>query len=132
MEGRQCQGDWIGGVFFKARDPAALQAWYARTVGMEIYDWGGAFLPAEGVATVPGAGAVWSPFKEDTTYFAPSAKDFMINLIVDDLDGVLARCKSEGVEPLTVLDEVNGRFAHILDPEDNKIELWEPKPMPAG
>jgi predicted enzyme related to lactoylglutathione lyase len=85
------------------------------------------------LAAVPGAGTVWSPFKADTTYFAPSPKDFMINLIVDDLDAVLARCKGEGVEPVgAILDEVNGRFAHILDPEDNKIELWEPKPMPAS
>ncbi len=123
----------IGGVFFKARDADALRDWYRRALGIEINDWGGAFFTPDAAAAKPGAGTVWSPFKADTDYFAPSTKDFMINFMVDNLDGVLARCKTEGVQGIKVLpDEANGRFAHLLDPEGNKVELWEPKPMPAG
>ena len=112
----------IGGVFFKAVDPKALSAWYARVLGMEIADWGGAVFPH------PARGrTVWSPFKADTTYFDPSPHAFMVNLIVDDLDGVLARAKAEGVEPLgRQEDESQGRFAWILDPAGVKVELWEP------
>ena len=74
---------------------------------------------------------MFSPFEADTTYFAPSTKDFMINLAVDDLDGILASCAKHGVEANVLPDEPNGRFAHILDPEGTTIELWQPKPMPA-
>jgi predicted enzyme related to lactoylglutathione lyase len=81
----------------------------------------------------PGAATVFSPFKADTDHFAPSDKDYMFNLMVDDLDGVLARCRAEGVEPVNLSpDEGMGRFAHIMDPEGRKIELWEPKPMPGA
>ena len=66
----------------------------------------------------------------DTDYFAPSEKEFMFNLIVDDLNAILARAKEQGVEPiLTMMDEANGSFAHIMDNEGRKIELWQPKPM---
>jgi predicted enzyme related to lactoylglutathione lyase len=82
------------------------------------------------MAAHPGAGTVVSFFKTDTDYFAPSSKDFMFNFAVDDLDGMLARAKTEGVEPVKLFDdEPNGRFAHIVDPEGTKIELWQPKPM---
>ena len=71
--------------------------------------------------------------KESTDYLAPSTNEFMLNLVVDDLDGMLARAKTHGVEPVKMFpEEMNGRFAHILDPEGHKIELWEPKPMPAS
>jgi catechol 2,3-dioxygenase-like lactoylglutathione lyase family enzyme len=113
----------IGGVFFKAVDPKALRDWYARVLGFEISDWGGAIFPH------PDRGrTVWSPFQADTPYFDPSPHAFMLNLIVDDLDGVLARAKAEGVEPLGREEEPQqGRFAWILDPAGIKIELWEPK-----
>lgn len=119
----------VGGVFFKSADPAALRAWYARVLGLEIGDWGMFFTP-EMVKDKPGAGTVFSPFKADTDYFEPSTKEFMFNLIVDDMDAMLARAKAEGVEPVKRQDEDYGRFAHIMDPEGRKIELWEPKPMP--
>lgn len=120
----------IGGVFFKAKDKAALNAWYQDVLGMPINDWGGAFLLPDVMAAHPGAGTVFSAFDEETDYFAPSAKDFMINLAVDDLAAILERCKASGVEPVKMFDdEPNGRFAHIIDPEGNKIELWQPKPM---
>ena len=117
----------IGGVFFKVRDGDALRAWYTRVLGLEIADWGGVFFTPEAAARHPGAGTVWSPFASDTDYFAPSKRDFMINLMVDDLDAMLARCKKNGVEPIKVFgDEANGRFAHIMGPDDIMIELWQP------
>lgn len=120
----------VGGVFFKAHDVDALKEWYRRVIGFEINDWGGVFFLPDSAAAHPGAGTVWSPFKASTDYFEPSKKDFMINFMVDDLDGVLERCREHGVEPVKLFpDEPNGRFAHVLDPEGNKIELWEPKPM---
>jgi catechol 2,3-dioxygenase-like lactoylglutathione lyase family enzyme len=122
----------IGGVFFKVRDGAALREWYTRVLGLEISDWGGTVFTPDVAARHPGAGTVWSPFDADTDYFAPSKREFMINFMVDDLDAMLARCKKHGVEPVKLFpDEANGRFAHILGPEDIKIELWQPKPMPA-
>ena len=117
----------LGGLFFKTKDGAALRAWYARVLGLEISDWGMFFTP-DMLAAKPGAGTVFSPFKADTDHFDPSTKDYMFNFVVDDLDGMLARCKAEGVEPLKVVpDEGFGRFAHIMDLEGRKIELWEPK-----
>lgn len=120
----------IGGVFFKSKDPAALVNWYKEVVGLHVHDWGGVFITPEAMAAHPGAGTVFAPFKQDSDYFSPSAKEFMINLAVDDLDGILARCARHGVTPVkTFPEEANGKFAHIMDPEGNKIELWEPKPM---
>ena len=89
----------IGGVFFKARDKAALNAWYRDVLAIDLQDWGGFFTP-EAMAAQPGAGTVFSLFASDTDYFAPSTKDFMINFLVDDLDGVLARCRAHGVTPI--------------------------------
>jgi predicted enzyme related to lactoylglutathione lyase len=119
----------VGGIFFKSGDPAALREWYGRVLGLEIPDWGCFFTP-DAMAAQPGSGTVFSPFKADTDYFAPSTKEFMFNLAVDDMDGMLARCREQGVEPVKTQDESYGRFAHIIDLEGRKIELWEPKPMP--
>jgi predicted enzyme related to lactoylglutathione lyase len=120
----------VGGLFFKSRDADALRDWYKRVLGFEFMDWGGTWFPAAAFAAQPGAGTVVSPMGPDSDYMAPSSKEFMVNLVVDDLDGVLARCKEHGVEPIKLFpDEFNGRFAHILDLEGRKIELWEPKPI---
>ncbi len=82
------------------------------------------------MAAHPGAATVFNANAADTTYFEPSTKEFMFNFVVDDLDGVLARCKACGVEPVKLFpEEFNGRFAHIIDPEGRKIELWQPKAM---
>ena len=121
----------IGGVFFKAKDPGALAGWYREVLGLEVEDWGGVVFTPEAMAAHPGAGTVFSPFRADTTYFAPSTREFMVNLAVDDLDGILASCAMHGVVANVHPDEPNGRFAHILDPEGTKIELWQPRPMPA-
>ena len=119
----------LGGLFFKSADPAATNEWYGRVLGIKVEPWGVVFTP-DAAAAHPGAATVFAPFKADTEYFAPSDKEFMFNLMVDDLDGLLARAAEHGVKPLdTILEEVNGRFAHIMDPEGRKIELLEPKPM---
>jgi predicted enzyme related to lactoylglutathione lyase len=121
----------IGGVLFKSRDPGALAAWYRDVLGLEVQEWGGVVFRPEPMTAHPGAATVLSPLAADTTYFAPSTKVFMINPAVDDLDGILASCALHGVAATVLPDEPNGRFAHILDPEGTKIELWQPKPMPA-
>ncbi len=119
----------IGGLFLKAGDSAALREWYGRVLGMAPTEWGGTWFPAAAFAAQPGAGTVFNAMS-DGSYIEPSTRDFMFNLVVDDLDAMLARCKEHGVEPVKLFpDEVNGRFAHIMDPEGRKIELWEPKPF---
>jgi predicted enzyme related to lactoylglutathione lyase len=119
----------VGGIFFKSKDTKALTQWYADVLGMPLQDWGGILLLPETMSAHPGAATVFAPFKQDTTYFEPSTKDFMINLAVDDLDGILANCAKHGVEAKVLPEEPNGKFAHISDPEGTRIELWEPKPM---
>lgn len=119
----------LGGLFFKSADAAASRDWYARVLGITMESWGGFFTP-DAAAAHPGAGTAFSPFGADTDYFAPSDKEFMFNLMVDDLDGMLARCAEHGVMPVKLMpDEGMGPFAHIMDPEGRKIELWQPKPM---
>lgn len=122
----------VGGLFFRSENADAVREWYARVLGIDFHDWGGAWFPSGPFAAHAGSGTVVSPMK-DGEYMAPSTREYMFNLVVDDLDGVLARCKEHGVEPVkTYPDEINGRFAHIIDLEGRKIELWEPKPMPAA
>lgn len=118
----------VGGVFFKAEDPAALCDWYRRVLGFDIAEAGFASFPP------PDRGySVWSAFPADTRYFTPSSQPFMINLMVDDLDGVLAHASAAGVEPLGKdYADAAGRFAWLLDPAGTKIELWEPAPPSAG
>ena len=110
----------VGGVFFKAQDLAETKAWYARVLGVEAGEHGAMFppLPPKGMT-------LWSPFPADTDYFEPSSAPVMINLFVEDLDGVLARVRAEGVEVLGTQDQPYGRFAWIMDPTGLKLELWE-------
>jgi len=116
----------VGGVFFKAKDPKALAAWYRDVLGLPLEAWGGAALRYDAPKHPPKL--TWSAFAASTSYFAPSASDFMINYAVDDMDALLARLQAKGVATLKRDDgDPNGRFAWILDPEGNKIELWEPK-----
>lgn len=116
------------GVFYTAADPAAVRAWYKAALGLEMHDWGGVPLLPGPLAAKPGAASVLSIFSPDTTSIAPSQKPFMLNLVVDDLDGMLARAAAAGVEPIwRSEDDAMGRFAHLMDPEGVKIELWEPK-----
>ena len=117
----------IGGVFFKARDKAALTAWYREHLGIEAGEYGVAFDWSDtGGGDIPGR-TVWGPFAQDTTYFDPGTAPFMINYRVDDLDGLLAKLRAAGV---AVDDKVEaydyGRFGWAMDPEGNRFELWEP------
>lgn len=116
----------VGGVFFKAKDPKALAAWYRDVLGLPLQAWGGAALRYDAPDHPPAL--VWNAFPASTSYFAPSTSGFMINYAVDDMDAFLARLRAKGVAILKLGDDdSNGRFAWILDPEGNKIELWEPK-----
>ena len=120
----------IGGLFFKSKDTGATMQWYARVLGLELTDWGGVVFQPAALAVQPGAATVFNAMSADSDYFEPSTKDFMFNLVVDELDAVLARCKEHGIEPVKLFpDEGMGRFAHIMDPDGRKIELWEPKPI---
>lgn len=116
------------GVFYTASDPKAVQAWYRDVLGVSMHDWGGVPLLPEPLAAKPGAAMVLSIFKADSEYIAPSQKPFMLNLVVDDIEGMLARAAAAGVEPIWRSDDdAMGQFAHLMDPEGVKIELWEPK-----
>ena len=111
----------IGGVFFRARDPAALRAWYARHLGIEMEDYGTTFTAEEGDPTV------WAPFASDTGYFGAAEQQLMVNFRVRNLDAMLEQLRSAGVD---VDDEVHeqeyGRFGWAVDAEGNRFELWEP------
>ena len=120
----------IGGVFFKARDPKALSVWYREKLGVAVRD-GAEWSPFQWREREdPGrvGTTVWSLFRSDSKYFAPSQAAFMINYRVRDLDRMLAQLRAlgVGVDP-KVTEDFNGRFAWVVDPEGNKIELWEPK-----
>lgn len=117
----------IGGVFLRSKDKPGLIAWYSQVLGLNIEAWGGCRFehPAAGYA-------VWAAFDTDTDYFAPSDGPMMINFVVDDLDGVLARAQACGVAPIGRDDaDPNGRFAWLMDPSGLKLELWQPRP-PTG
>lgn len=111
----------IGGVFVRSRDPDALRAWYRDMLGLDIQDWGGAqFPPAPGISA-------WSAFRADTTYFAPSEREFMINLRVDDLDALLADLRARGARVLDRReDSLDGQFGYVVDPDGTLLELWQP------
>ena len=116
----------IGGVFFKAEDPARLRTWYRENLGIEGDDWGTFFKWHEDPRAATG-GTVWAPFPRDTTYFAPSQASLMINFRVKDLDAMLEQLRTRGAtvdEKIQV--EPNGRFGWGMDPEGNRFELWEP------
>jgi catechol 2,3-dioxygenase-like lactoylglutathione lyase family enzyme len=115
----------IGGVFIRARDAAALRAWYAEHLGFEVGDWGG-----EQLDWTPGGSTTWSIFEADTGYFGRPEQPYMVNYRVADLDAILAQLRAAGVEvDDRVEDGEFGRFGWAVDPEGNRFELWQP---PAG
>ena len=120
----------IGGIFFKAKNPKTLAKWYQEHLGVPIDEsFGGYAFRWDEARERPDKGyTIWSPFKEDTDYINPSDKDYMFNFIVDDLEALMATLRTEGVEQVDeVMDSEFGKFAWIMDPEGNKVELWEPK-----
>jgi predicted enzyme related to lactoylglutathione lyase len=120
----------IGGVFFKARDPKALSAWYREKLGIELKE-GAAFSLfqwREHQDSTRVGTTVWSLFPSDSKYFSPSEAPFMINYRVRNLDAMLEQLRALGARVEgKVIEDFNGKFAWVVDPEGNKIELWEPK-----
>jgi len=124
----------IGGIFFKAKDPGKLMSWYTTHLGVKpesegssttMFQWREKDNPKQVGYTV------WSIFPHDTKYFDPSAAPFMINFRVKDLDRLLGQLKREGVKVDDKREEYDyGKFGWIIDPEGNRIELWEPKGEP--
>ena len=118
----------IGGIFFKCKNPKAINEWYKLHLGFDTTPYGTTFEWNDANDMTKKGLTQWNPFPDDTKYFAPSEKDFMINYRVDDLEGLVEELKKENV---TIVDAIEtfdyGKFVHILDPEGNKIQLWEPK-----
>lgn len=117
----------IGGVFLKCTDTAKMKDWYSKNLGIVSGEYGAGFEWREKDAPEQIGYTSWSTFPSDTTYFDPSKKEFMINYRVANLEALVEELKKEGV---TIVDEIAtydyGKFVHILDPEGNAIELWEP------
>lgn len=117
----------IGGIFFKCKDPKKVREWYEKHLGFTTNQYGAVFEWYQGADSTKKAFSQWSPFNENTRYFEPSEKDFMINYRVSDLEGLVKQLKKDGV---TLCDSMEiysyGKFIHVMDIEGNKIELWEP------
>ena len=122
----------IGGIFFKSTmDNAALAAWYQKHLGIALEDWGGAILRWTNDKAADGGLTVWTVARQDTKWFGPSESSFMINYRVDNMDELLEQLRTGGVEILKGPEShENGKFAWIMDPDGNKVELWEPAPPP--
>ena len=115
----------IGGVFFKTKDPAAVKDWYNKHLGLNTDQWGCTFWWKDKDGNE--CSTQWSPFKEDTEYFKPSEKEFMMNYRVENLEELLETLKAEGVQVMEEMQIVEeGKFGWIMDCDGNKIELWEP------
>lgn len=117
----------IGGIFFKCKSPSEMRAWYNENLGLTTNDYGSLFEFREADKPEKKAYLQWSPMEQETKYFEPSEKQFMVNFRVENIEALVDELKQAGV---TVCDEIEsyeyGKFVHILDPENNKIELWEP------
>lgn len=123
----------VGGVFFRSKDPFRLATCYRETLDMNIEDWGTTFGTAFSAESMPQHSfTVWSVFANDTEYFGKKSQASMINLIVDDLDLALANVKASGAQVLPEREEHDyGRFGWVIDPDGNRLELWEaPVEMP--
>lgn len=117
----------IGGIFFRTKDPTKTKEWYGENLGLAISQYGSSFEFRNANRPDEINYLQWSPFEEGTDYFDPSDKEFMINYRVQNMEGLVRKLRENGV---TIVDEIveyeYGKFVHIMDPEGNKIELWEP------
>ncbi len=120
----------IGGVFIKSANPKALSEWYRKHLGVDVQDWGGAvFQWHTAEQPNPDGATVWNVFDASSDYFAPSTAGFMINYRVDDLHALLAALREEGCQVQSKVEESDfGKFGWVIDPDGNKVELWEPPP----
>jgi lactoylglutathione lyase len=121
----------LGGVFFKCENPQALNDWYAKNLGMATTEYGTMFEWRQADDPSKKGSTVWSTFPKDTKYFDPSTKPFMINYRVENIAALVEELKRDNV---TIIDDIveyeYGKFIHVLDPEGNVIELWEPVDEP--
>ncbi len=117
----------VGGIFFRSQDPARLGAWYAEYLGLQIEAWGTTHGTSFAPANMPANSfTVWSAFAADTEYFGQSGQRYMINLVVDDLNAALDNVKAGGAEVLDEREEHDfGKFGWFVDPDGNRVELWE-------
>lgn len=117
----------IGGIFFFSDDPKQIREWYGKNLGLEINEYGSTFEFRNANRPEEINYLEWSPFKKGSKYFAPSQKEFMINYRVQNIEGLVKKLKASGV---TIIDSIQtfdyGKFVHVMDPEGNKMELWEP------
>lgn len=117
----------IGGIFFRSKNPKETMEWYSKNLGMAINEYGSSFEFRNANRPEEINYLQWSPFNENTNYFSPSSKEFMINYRVQNIEALIIQLKENGV---TILDEIEefeyGKFVHIMDNDGNKIELWEP------
>jgi predicted enzyme related to lactoylglutathione lyase len=114
----------VGGIFFKSPDPQRLYAWYTQYLGMNFDSWGVAYFPKDMPAN---AQTVWSAFDASTDYFAPSNQVFMFNLIVDDIINAIQQVQEGGAQIVGKIENFEyGSFGWFIDPDGNKVELWEP------
>lgn len=120
----------IGGIFFYADSLQKSTDWYTANLGIEMNDWGSASFESRDLNDSSKINSLqWKPFEKGDDYFKPSGKDFMINYQVQNLEGLIVKLKENGVTILDSIAEYDyGKFVHIMDPEGNKIELWEPSP----
>lgn len=117
----------IGGIFFKCKDPDKMKDWYGKHLGFKTDEYGTMFDFRSTDDPERKGYLQWSPFPENTEYFEPSKKEFMINFRVENLEKLFEELSNEGVQVVGKIESFEyGKFAHIIDPEGNKIELWEP------
>lgn len=117
----------IGGIFFKTKSPKEIKEWYSNNLGLTAGEYGAPFEFRNANRPEEVNYLIWTPFNEKSDYFAPSEKEFMINYRVQNIEGLVKKLRENGVTILDKIEEYDyGKFVHIMDPEGNKIELWEP------
>lgn len=117
----------IGGIFFRSKNPQSIREWYGKNLGLAINEYGSPFEFRNANRPEEINYLNWNPFDENTEYFEPSEKEFMINYRVQNIEGLVKKLEENGVTIVDKIEEFDyGKFVHIMDIEGNKIELWEP------